>query len=265
MLVTPIPFQIPDPSEPTRRPVTWPSSTVLGGSRPASQPGGKARSFSRLDTFALALAGLGSRSRALTEIQATAWNPLNAAGTRADSLMPVPAPRQDGLGVPLAEDPEAIPPGLPPESRAEAVAALEQAGAAAREAVAAMAGAVQAFDLAVVAIATASAAVAAHDPSTGPEPAVPVPGDGASLGGDAVARYLGGGFLGPGSGPHSDPLHPRPSPDVAPVPAANFLAANTYSNPHELAFGQTAAGHPEPLGAVAPASGEDAPGLNLLT
>jgi hypothetical protein len=49
------------------------------------------------------------------------------------------------------------------------------------------------------------------------------------------------------------------------VPAANSLAANTYSNPHELAFGQTAAGHPEPLGAVAPASGEDAPGLNLLT
>ena len=91
-------------------------------------------------------------------------------------------------------------------------------------------------------------AVVAPIPTTAhPAPAA-VP-DQSVLAQDAIANYLGGGFLGQpavlaAGRPTSEAL-----PDVEAVLPASSVAANTYSNPHDRAFGQSAAHmiHPPPV------------------
>jgi hypothetical protein len=53
--------------------------------------------------------------------------------------------------------------------------------------------------------------------------------------------------------------------DITPVPVASQTAANTYSNPRELAFGQTAAAHLEPLAMGSDASDAGGPSLDLVS
>jgi len=72
------------------------------------------------------------------------------------------------------------------------------------------------------------------------------PQDPGVLAADSSAKYLGAGFLGPAGVP--DPVPPvQEGPDIAKVSAASPSAPQTYSDPHDLAFGQTAAAHLEAL------------------
>ena len=264
MFVTPIPSQASEPSGSMRQLTAAPSRDPRAAARPANRK----PSASRLEAFAPALASLDSRSRALADLQGLAAGGRKAANPWA-AAMPTDAANLDD---PELDDPmaaaEADPAGLTLDGAqravaagSEAIAALQAASVAARDAVAAMAGAVQAWSQVAAAMAPVAAAAAAG-PSTA---AGEIPADPASLGSDATAKYLGAGFMGPGSGPGPGPVLADELRDVAPVPGASHAAANTYSNPRELAFGQTAAAHLEPLAMVPDAADAGSPSLDLLS
>ena len=232
MFVTPINSQSSELPGPMRVPATTPTRKTGATSR----LGPRAPLVSRMDAFTLALVGLNS-------------SPL------AEAALPPSTDLDDPAALAL----DAVP-SSPAGAATEAGAALQTASVAARDAVAAMADAVEAFGQVATALATATAAVTANQAAYAAHPSSEIPGDPASLGADATAKYLGAGFLGPGS--EAAPALQDDLRDVAPVAAANHTALNTYSNPHELAFGQTAA-HLEALAeaAGAPIAG----GLDLLS
>jgi len=90
-------------------------------------------------------------------------------------------------------------------------------------------------------------AAASQAPAANPAPAA-VP-DQAGLAQEAIANYLGGGFLGQPAAPAAGRPTSEAIPDVDDVLPAPPVAANTYSNPHDRAFGQSAAHmiHPPPV------------------
>ena len=119
----------------------------------------------------------------------------------------------------------------PADALQGAVTAAQDAAAAAQSAAVPLAAAATAIALAAGALAAATPA--AQDP--GP------------LAADATAKYLGAGFLGPVGAPNPDLSAREDLPGIAKVSAASASAPQTYSNPHDLAFGQTVAARLEAL------------------
>jgi hypothetical protein len=147
------------------------------------------------------------------------------------------------------------------------VAQSAAGGAAAVLASLAPASATAAAPEGAVAAGTAASAIQA---TPGPAPASPAPEaapDPNSLATDATAKYMGAGTLSPAGA--AAPAAPGASAEavagVEDLPAVHALAANTYSNPHDRNFGQTAA-HPSPLALQEPAPGpEDPLEIDLLS
>ncbi len=133
--------------------------------------------------------------------------------------------------------------------------AAQDAAAAARDAAATAAQAAQAVTAAADAV---SAVLAAANAAAG----VATPPDPSGLATDATAKYLGAGFIGLPAVPGAQAAAlPEGVPAVDGVLAAPSLAGNTYSNPHDRAFGQSAA-HQAQSAPMAPTPAE-APELDL--
>jgi len=114
-------------------------------------------------------------------------------------------------------------------------AAAQDAAAAVQDAAATTAQAAQAVTAAADAV---SAALAAANAAAGS----PAPPDSSALATDATAKYLGAGFIGLPPVPGAQATSQTEGvPAVDGVLATPSLAGNTYSNPHDRAFGQSAA------------------------
>jgi len=198
----------------------------------------------------LAVAGLGA---ATPGVLAALADPGSLALADLASAAPAPAAAADpDLTTALTSVDSAL--GSTAVLNAVNVAA-QDAAAAARDAAATTAQAAQAVSAAADAV---SAALAAANAAAG----VPAPPDPSGLATDATAKYLGAGFIGlpPVPGAQAAAL-PEGVPAVDGVLATPSLAGNTYSNPHDRAFGQSAA-HQAQSAPMAPTPAE-APELDL--
>lgn len=142
-----------------------------------------------------------------------------------------------------------------PDTSAAAATGVPAAGSAAADTPAASVGSTANAEITADAVAAAATAVAPGAAETSPLE------DAGSLATDATAKYLGGGILGLAGTISRDPAELDAIPAVSGVLATPALAANTYSNPQNRAFGQAVA-QPSPLVAAAGQAG--APSLDLL-
>ena len=143
-----------------------------------------------------------------------------------------------GLAAPASAAP-AVPDG---SSVLASAATLNAINLAAQDAVAAAQDAVAATAKAADAVTAAADAVSAVLAGASAAPRVPALADPSALATDATAKYLGAGFLGLPAAPGIlATAQPEGVPAVDGVQATPALAGNTYSNPQDRAFGQSAA------------------------